>query len=232
MKTVKESALWAWSNVSNRAASPLLVALGEAIELMPDDDDSFAGNRHMSKFAKRIGSNESKAGGHVKYPALRYSSNWSGEWEVLNSDLIAWGYFKMWLFRCEADRGLLSITFQDVSQAIGCKRLFQAYERYQKTGLTQEHCSLLANMGWEMDMERGDWISLHVQGKRPMGNSSISNDIYEHAGWEMDWPEDDGMSPTQEERAWNLFDELVFAASDAPRLAGTYLDSRNSNIKE
>ena len=123
----------------------------------------------------------------------------------------------MWVHRAEVETMAGQIV-GSITEALSIKRLMQAYIRYQKTGVTKEHCALLAHMGWEMDMQRGDWVSLFVQGKRPFGNSGAYTDIYEHSGWPMDWG-DDGPSEEQRERAWNLFDELVFATPDVAKLA-------------
>lgn len=86
-----------------------------------------------------------------------------------------------------------------------------------------QHCALLENMQWDMDFLRGDWVSLHVQGKRPFGNSGIAGDIIQHAGIEAEYDDMDGYSDEVEERAWDLFDELIFAAPEAAKVAGRAL---------
>lgn len=202
-----------------------MTAIRGMIEAMTGDETTARDHHLINKLEKRIADRGDERFGGC--PALDYCNKWSGEWHVTNGDLQLWGLFKMWLYRSSCDTDMAGVTFQGISNALRCKRLFQAFERYQSTGLTKAHCNLLANMGWNMDMERGDWISLYVQGKRPFGNSSITYDIFEHANWEKDWPEDDGMSDDQEERAWEIFDELVFAAKDAALLAGSSLDSQN-----
>lgn len=224
--TVKAAALWAWGNAvrSEAALSPLLTAIHVAIQSLAEDDATPLNHRLIYPFSKRIAlSGKSTLGSRL--PALNYCAQWTGEWHVKNSDLLTWGSFKMWLGRSGEAADMAFLTFQDITKALRCKRIFQAYERYQATGLTTAHCALLAKMGWEMDVERGDWTSLHVQGKRPFGNSDIVFDIYAHAGWEMDWPEDEGPSDDQEERAWDLFDELVFAAKDAAIRAAESLNA-------
>lgn len=221
--TIKSAALWAWGNaLQHTTPSALIHAIGNTIEAIPGDDDSFEDLRMIRDFSKRIATHPGTYGNYhlPSTPSLKYCGDWSGEWHVRNADLVTWGDFKMWLGRAHnIDTEHAFMTFADVGEALRIKRLYQAFRRYQSTGLRKEHCSLLANMGWEIDTDRGDWISLYVQGKRPFGNSAITYDIWEHAGLPMDWPEDDGMSDEQDEQAWELLDELVFAAPDAARVA-------------
>ena len=226
-QTTKEIILWAWNNVpaSYRDATPLLAVVAQAINDLPSNEPIGRLQRHLQPCADRIGKGVESALGE-SVPALDYMHGWTGDWEVTNVDLRAFDLFRMWLGR--AEDGSARHALSDVLRAVRCKRAYQAYLRYQKSGLTAEHCALLANMGWEMDMFRGDWVSLFVQGKRPFGNSSIALDIFEHAGWEMTWDEEEGMSDSDAERAWNLFDELIFAAPDAAKKAAAALASQNN----
>lgn len=202
---------------NGEALSPVLSAIGEAFNRMPDDERAWVAANSILKFSRRIADQVGDIKLGTCLPALDYHAYWAGEWEIRNSDLVTWSYCKMWVHRSPAETMATQIV-APISKALSLKRLMQAYLRYQKSGATKEHCSLLAHMGWEMDMSRGDWVSLYVQGKRPFGNSGAYTDIYGHAGWPMDWG-DDGPSEDQIERAWNLFDELVFAAPGVAILA-------------
>ncbi len=221
--TKTHPALAAWQNATrDRTLTPLLTALGDTLALATRSDKRRPDPLHQ--FSQRIATSDNH---DSAFSSLGYRRDWRGEWEVTNADLEIWGRFRMWLDRYteadeRADRRHIPLMAGSITAALQHKRLWQAWTRYQTTGLTLAHCELLANLLWDMDVFRGDWISLHVQGKRPMGNSSIEYDIFEHAGWPMTWGkegEDVDMPDAERERAWNLFDELVFAAPDAARLA-------------
>ena len=201
----------AWQNaIGEMERTPLL----EAIEgILKDPDLSYS----VDSLSYRIASPDEHLGPDG---ALGGRRTWSGDWYVSNRDLLAFSRFRMWLHRLygpHADQPL--IRFGPIATALHYKRMSQAWERYANTGLTPTHCRLLAELQWDLNTSRDDSVSLFVQGKRPFGNSSIVADIYEHAGWDMDWPEDDGPDEAQQEGAWKLFDELVFAAPDAVKLA-------------
>jgi len=211
---IKEEILKIWDSVRGNTSSPLLIEIGKAMKDAPITDDNFKGAHFINDFSKRIAESEKDS----DIVALQYRMDYVGEWTVSNHDLQVWGIFILWLHRSFFKSAYLFV--QGITKALKNKRLSQAYTRYQKTGLTEEHCKLLENMLWDMGIPRPDLCSLYVQGKRPFGNSSIEYDIFEHLGWEMNWGEDDDDMPlNQEERAWDIFDELVFAIVDAVKQA-------------
>lgn len=213
--TQKQTILQIWKDVTEKKTlSPLLQAIGQALADAPDNDQTFEAAHHLGRFANRIASSDRKV--HCDISAMGYHNDYKGEWHVTNSDLELFSHVGMWVHR-QMETGWSWL--QGIEGGLKMKRLQQAYDRYQKTGLRAEHCKLLENMLWDIDVMRGDWISLHVQGKRPLGNSSIVYDIYENVGWDTKFDEDEGPNEEQRETAWDLFDELVFAAPDAARLA-------------
>lgn len=220
LKSAIETA-WKSTLYNKPQLSPLLTAIHEVTLSISGDFASPADIRALRALSERIAHTTKRD--HAPIAALRYSTAWEGEWHITNADLELWSRFCMWMGR-STESNDFDFLFSNVNRAISIKRLHQAYTRYHANGgLTKTHCILLSKMGWEIDCGRGDWISLHVQGKRPFGNSSIDYDIYEYAGWEKDWHEDEGMSPAQSEKAWDLFDELAFAATDsALRAASTF----------
>jgi hypothetical protein len=207
----------AWKTTKQQCKlSPLLKAIYRAFQQTSGIETDFRDSHKLHKFSKRIASTDK----HGPIACLRYHEDWQGEWEVRNTDLETWATFKMWFGRyITREDEMPSLWTGDISRALEMKRMQQAYDRFKKTRLTKVHCRLLSNLLYEVSTGRGDWISLFVQGKRPFGNSSITSDIYMHAGWKMDWPEDKGYSDKHSERAWNIFDELAFAAPAAAKLA-------------
>ncbi len=94
--------------------------------------------------------------------------------------------------------------------ALWVKRTQQAYDRFQKSGLTQDHCVLIEKALWQFAPFRGDGVSLYVQGKRPFGDRGVASSIYLTLGWPYP-AEDRALTDDESERAWNVFDELIFA---------------------
>lgn len=134
-----------------------------------------------------------------------------GKWYITNKDLEFWG--DMMLF---GRRDYLQKTWKNFSsgidQALHAKRRWQTFERYKSNGgLREKHRKLLSCLRWNMDLGRGDWISLYVQGKRPFGNSDIEGDIIGIVDWKYD---EEDMPAEMIERCWELFDELQFAIID------------------
>lgn len=229
MITVKRAAEICWDNVPDSyKKTEFAKAFGDCISAMDDiaESDNHNHNRHpeserIRSFSERICAATSDIDIFTGHPQLNYREDWAGEWEIRNTDLDAIGYFLMWVHRAGENKHVLNDIFGCVVKSVALKRTVQAFERYRETGLKPDHCKLLAKMRWEMDMTRGDWTSLFVQGKRPFGNSSIDYDIVSRAGWKFRPGEDDEdeMHPDQVEQAWNLFDELIFAAPDAAKAA-------------
>jgi len=217
-QTSKECLEWALKNVLNHheVATDLQKAIVAAIRLVPDDEDKVPEHRQIwAKFCDEICSdlNEKNQRGPK---CLDYRTDYVGQWTVENRDLLFLRQIAMWTGRSDDEQngGWANILINKVGKAMEIKRLHQAYVRYQSSGLTREHCLLLAKGKWLINTWRGDGMSLYMNGKHPWGDSFKELSIYEICGWEIPWGEE---SPTneQEERAWNLFDELVFALPDA-----------------
>lgn len=231
--TLQEAFMNAEQNLLNHygdRVSPLIREILKAINEAPKSTRDYTGAGYVRKFAQRIATRHSVSTGAVA--ALRYA-NWTGEWLVTQSDLYCWGHYSMWAHRYDPGQ-LVSDYLDPISAALGNKRMQQAYDRYQKTGLRSEHCKLMGKLSWEMDTLRGDWVSLFVQGKRPLGDSSIDLSIYGAVGWDYPVhempdgsvnPEYDAQTRVADERAWDLFDEIPFAVPDMAKLA-------NLNLKE
>lgn len=219
-KNEKQCALLAWKTATDRAKlTPLLKAIGRALVVSETRKGTFYYAHALGRFSHQI----AHSSGKVHGPAcLHYNADWKGKWRVTTHDLEVYSRFEMWMSRyapphaedysCERGR---------IREALSNKRMQQAYDRYQTTGLRKEHCRLLNKALWEVDTSRGDWVSLFVQGKRPFGDSSRAQQIWEICGWKTPWlkKEDGEMTDAQEETAWDIFDELAFAATDAAALA-------------
>lgn len=225
MKTTTDHAKTAWEQaIKGKTLTPLLLAIGEAIATAPSTEKDFTPTNHMADFARRIASSE-KAG--RRFPKAMSYERWAGEWHVTNLDCDVFSTFDMWLHRycAESPNNQADHFTRRVWAALENKRMTQAYDRYHANGgLKRTHCHLLQKLLWQIDTSRGDWHSLYVQGKRPFGDSAIEQSIFEAAGLPMPWAKTDGsdwdpMTPEQEEQAWDLFDELAFAAPDAAALA-------------
>ncbi len=220
---VKKMIKTAWKNATgNRDLSALMKTIGETVNGMPEDDGTFRPTHVFHKLAERIAVVPNV---HHSAIALDFRSGWSGEWRVTNSDLTTWALFSMWMGRSKCGSMCCEIV-DPISRSLRVKRMQQAYDRYAETGLRAEHCRLLENMGWMINTGRGDGVSLYVEGKRPFGNSSIEWDIWIHSGREVDWVDDD-MPSEKREQAWDLFDELAFAASDAAAAARKTLEKES-----
>ncbi len=219
-KNEKQTAILAWSvAIKGERLTPLLCFIGRTIQDSEHKAHTFIYAHSLGRASRHIAKPDDSS--HIGIAALGYHAKWSGKWHVTNHDCAVWSTFRMWLARyLPSEEGNASILTGRISTALNRMRMFQAYQRYQKTGLRKEHCELLSHMLWEMDTERGDWISIYVQGKRPMGDSSREDCISMHCGWPRPWnKEDRSLTEREKERAWDIFDELVFAATDAAKLA-------------
>lgn len=98
-----------------------------------------------------------------------------------------------------------------MSASLSNKRAWQAYQRFLKHGVTDKHRAILSRMAFDIDHMRGDWVSLFVQGKRPLGNSSREYDLLEAVGRKITWGDDEDMPERMKEQMWNIFDELPYA---------------------
>jgi len=160
---------------------------------------------------------------------LEHRTDYTGRWMIQNRDLRFMRQLAMWTGRYEADTGggFWADEFATkLGRKVGFKRMHQAWQRFQTTGLTQEHCWLLEKAGWFINTWRGDGESLYMDGKHPWGDSFKELTIYQICGWELprNKAEEVEMSNAHEERAWNIFDELAFAApAAATRAADSFL---------
>ena len=218
-KNEKQFAILAWKTaIQDVKLTPLLKAIGKALTNAPCKRGTFVYAHELGRFSYQIADGRNAPHSHIC--ALDYTDGWKGKWTVTNHDLEVYSDFEMWMGRympdnqrCETGR---------IAQAMKRKRMQQAYDRYKKTGLRREHCLLLEKMCWEVETGRGDWVSLFVQGKRPFGDSSRARSIYKILGWQE--PKTDRcLNDKEEERAWNIFDELAFAAPDAATKASKSL---------
>lgn len=225
-QSLKQVALIAWHNATNtRTLSPLMTTIGEAIAAVTDDDRTFKAAFELDATAKRIANADKEHRFGCNIAALDYTTGWRGEWEVRNSDLSVFGDFLMWLGRyATADHHNPDVFTDKLRHALRVKRTQQAYDRFQKTGLTPEHCALIAKALWQFAPFRGDGVSLYVQGKRPFGDSGVASSIYTTLGWPYP-AEDRALTDDEKERAWNIFDELCFAL---PALAADYANLREN----
>lgn len=140
-----------------------------------------------------------------------------GEWHVSNADLLLWRQVHLEI--TEYAEGILA----GITSAIQQKRAMQALEGYR--GLSSEHIALLQQMDFYTNLWRGDFVSLHASGKRPFGDSSVASSVA-HI---LQWPStaEHELSEDQQERAWELIDELPFALRDV--LASTSLQEKASD---
>jgi hypothetical protein len=221
---IRHRFLWAWGNVRLSNRTPFIDALEGFLQALPTKEGTLHSiYESCRKFKQRICQRPSDFSvGYCLIPCLENCNQRTGDWEISNHDLEVYASFARWIERSPDDQRLgLSHLLAEFEHALVLKRMQQAYDRYKVRGFTEAHCRLLANARWHVNTWRGDGVSLYVQGKRPFGNSGIAHDIYKHAGWERDWDteSDEGMPLECEERAWNLFDELPFAAVDAAKRA-------------
>jgi len=197
-----------WDHVAGVwVASDLVLEIKKTIEVFFNKEP--LNIRPLIVFSERIAT-------HIGFEHFRKHelvSKVEGEWHITNSDLEFWA--NLCLF---GDRdyfpGKWNWPARPITDVIHKKRRWQTLQRYYDNGgLKEDHKKLLALMNWDINLFRGDGVSLYVQGKRPFGNSSIEGDIIEILGWELD-PDLDEYPKGMEERCWELFDELQFAIVD------------------
>lgn len=138
-----------------------------------------------------------------------------GRWTITNDDLCFVRDVAMWIGRADPEKQTMAEIFwgHALVSRLHKKRMWQAWLRFQRTGLTHEHIQLIAKASWYQNCWRGHGESIYMDGKHPWGDSFRELSIYEICGWEL--PRNKAgeveMKPHHEERAWNLFDELPFA---------------------
>lgn len=169
--------------------------------------------REWAKFCQKVG--KSGEGNHATLPRCCDWRPWTGRWNITQRDLLFLRSVAMWVGRYDAAGETMADTFWDsmLCERAHHKRMWQAWLRFKKTGLTREHLALIAHNRWYQNCWRGDGESIYMDGKHPWGDSFKELSIYERAGWKL--PRNKAgeveMTRAQEERAWNLFDELPFA---------------------
>lgn len=210
------------TKVCRNEPSPCLHAVHRAmLEAVSGDQPNL---RPLRNVAQRIGAHQA----FVTHRKILFPQV-AGEWHITNADVALWD--DLCLF---GNRDYFPDCWHwmanDIESAICYKRRFQAYERYVAGGgINERHRRLLAGLIWDLDVRRGDWVSLYVQGKRPFGNSYRELDIFEIAGLDGEWGEDDDMPAEIKERCWDLFDELLFAVADALAFGGAAEAARKEN---
>lgn len=224
LPTIRRSIIAAWNNAQTLGVkpSPLMMEVAAALLQLPNRDKDFKNPAvldPLNKVSNRIASS-SERGPHA---CLDYCGNIKGEWEVTDADLVAFSKFCAWLYQLLA-MNAQAITGR-ISQALKQKRLQQALDRFTKSGLTREHCRLLASLQFQMDTQRGPVASLYVSGVQPFGTKLVIQDIYQYAQRNVDdWPET-GPTAAHIEWAMDLMDELTFAAPEAARKAEKAIES-------
>tara|TARA_R110000868_G_C10972986_1_gene771103 strand:+ start:7287 stop:7697 length:411 start_codon:yes stop_codon:yes gene_type:complete len=83
-------------------------------------------------------------------------------------------------------------------------------EDFAKNGVSEDCIKLLKEMEFR-GLWCGDTVSIGVDGKRPFGNSSATQDVGEILGWEG--IEEYGLSGQQEKKAWELMRQLPMAVN-------------------
>lgn len=221
--TCKQVMSWALKNTLGGCKPSNLPAFQkrvvEVIQDIPEDEEKIPDFRHQvwGKFCQSVCLEVKTKKRGPK--CLGYAAELKGDWEIKPEDLEFIGTLGMWVERGDdvhRGHGWATNLIQRLAEAVWRKRLYQAYLRFQATGVTREHALLAAEMLWEMKLWRYCGVSLFVQGKRPFGNSGVECDIFEICGWEWEGEE---MTKAEEERAWDLFDELVFAVPEMAREA-------------
>lgn len=208
-------------------STALQKALVNEIGKVPTIEKSVPNHRRVwSQFCQKICSEVKEERTQNAPKCLDFRTNYEGKWTVENRDLLFVRDLAMWTGRYEAETnsgGFADILINQAGQSLKLKRLHQAYVRYQASGLTREHCLLLAKARWFINTWRGHGELLYMEGKHPWGDSFIELSVYDICGWEPSWNDDDGPTNEHEERAWNLIDELAFAAPAAAERALNHL---------
>lgn len=205
-------------------------ALVAEIGKVPTVEKSVSNHRRVwSQFCQKICSEGGEKMDTQTAPrCLDFRTNYKGKWTIENRDLLFLRDLAMWTGRYEVETnsgGFADILINQAGQALKLKRMHQAYVRYHASGLTREHCLLLAKARWFINTWRGHGDLLYMDGKHPWGDSFIELSVYTICGWDIPWGE---KSPTNkhEERAWNLIDELAFALPDAAGCAFNHTHPR------
>lgn len=190
-------------------------AVLKAIEGVPLRESSVpAYRKEWAKFCQLAGN--SVLGAHDEsLPRCCDFRAWTGRWTITNDDLLFLREVAMWIGRYDPTEETMADLYWNnaLVTRVHKKRMWQAWQRFQQTGLTHEHLKLIAKARWFQNCWRGDGDSIHMDGKRPWGDSFKELSIYQICGWELPRNKADevDMKPHHEEHAWNLFDELPFA---------------------
>lgn len=132
------------------------------------------------------------------------------EWLITNADLECWADFCRYGGRYFPNGGWGNLT-GSLRSLLHDARRYQSLVRYREFGgrVRRDHRKLLSKCCWEMELGRGDGVSLYVEGKRPLGDSARELAMVEALGWKRGKEED--IPPEMKERLWELWDELPYA---------------------
>ncbi len=134
------------------------------------------------------------------------------EWRITNADLECWADFCLFGARDYFPNGEWSNLANGLRSLLHDTRRYQSLVRYREGGgVRRHHRRLLAKCGWGMDLGRGDWVSLYVEGKHPLGDSAREWSMFDALGWKRTWGDEEDMPTEMEERLWDLWDELPYA---------------------
>lgn len=219
--TAESAVRQAWDNALRNQPEPapgsLLAELRNAMLDACEPGKEYANTHRLYQFTQRIARRpdpDDLSKWLVPNMAGGLLYQYAGDWDVTNRDLDVAGDVGMWLNR------YLPLTahtaLYNIYPALKNKRTTQALERYKQGGLRREHTLLIFAASFEVNMPRGDGVSIFVQGKRPLGDSWIPMSIYQAVRWPLprDAKGEVTLSEAEEERAWDLFDELPFALRD------------------
>lgn len=210
-----------WENqTEKRELSPLLQEIGAAIQAMPEEAAAAREMGALPQLSKRI------SGGRSRLVTINTEDDGvAGEWHVSTVDLYVWHSFynrAKSLIGKEAAQNLLG----KLDQSLAIQRLYQALLRYKKKGVTREHLLLIQELRWDVCFDRRGEVSIFVGGEYPFGNrmpSAVWGLLGREIGspeWRRlkDAPEWRWMNDEEREKAWEIFDELGFAAAGAAEM--------------
>ena len=194
-----------------RDMSLLLQEIGVSLQSMPEEAAAACEIGSLSDLSKRI------SGGRFHRVRIDTEDDGvSGEWHVSNADLYVWHSF---CNRCERliGRAMTESLLGKISKSLAIQRLYQALLRYRKTGVTREHLLLIRELGWDVCFDRQGEVSIFVGGKYPFG-SRMPGVVWHILGWKVDSTEWRRLNGHEKEKAWEIFDELGFAAAGAAEI--------------
>lgn len=95
----------------------------------------------------------------------------------------------------------VSHSIREVKEKLGDDKIARMVRNFK---LSADHVKLLKQMSFLFYKEGGDYVLIGVEGKRPFGNSSITDDVCEILGWK--YPDEDEMSSSEYDRRVEVVD--------------------------